>query len=333
MAAYNIYGIGAALVDTEIEVSDTFLVDAGIDKGVMTLVDEARQTELLVALASEDSHLVRKCGGSVCNSVVAASSLGAKTFFSGKVADDSDGALYINDLKDAGVDFHDAGQESGITGKCLVMVTDDAERTMNTFLGASEALSGREIDQAALVDSEWFYVEGYLVTDEARTAATKAAVELAKASGVKIAVSLSDPFVVAVFGEALREMIGSRVDLIFCNKDEAMAFTGKESLEAAAESLKQYTNTFAITDGAKGAITFDGQNTYQSDGIEAAAIDTNGAGDMFAGAFLYAITSGRSYAWAADLANDCGARVVAQFGPRLEAEQFDNIKKKFGINS
>jgi len=331
MATYNIYGIGAALVDTEVEVSDTFLANASIDKGVMTLVDEARQSELLGALASENSHLVRKCGGSVCNSVVAASSLGAKTFFSGKVADDSDGELYINDLKEVGVDFHKAGQESGITGKCLVMVTDDAERTMNTFLGASEDLSEREIDQAALVDSEWFYVEGYLVTDEARTAATKAAVELAKANDVKVAISLSDPFVVSVFGDALRQVIGDGVDLIFCNKDEAMAFTGAESLEAASEALKQYTKTFAITDGANGAMTFDGRSMQQSKGIEAKAIDTNGAGDMFAGAFLYAITSGRDYAWAADLANDCAARVVAQFGPRLEVQQFYDIKNQFGI--
>jgi len=331
MATYNIYGIGAALVDTEVEVSDAFLANASIDKGVMTLVDEVRQAELLGALASEDIKLQRKCGGSVCNSVVAASSLGAKTFFSGKVADDSDGELYINDLQVAGVDFHRAGQESGITGKCLVMVTDDAERTMNTFLGASEALSEREIDQAALVDSEWFYVEGYLVTDEARTLATKVAVETAKANGVKVAISLSDPFVVAVFVDALREVIGGGVDLIFCNKDEAMAFTGTESLEAAAHSLKQYAKTFAITDGANGAITFDGNEMNQSKGADAKAIDTNGAGDMFAGAFLYAITSGKSYAWAASLANDCAARVVAQFGPRLNSSDFDNIKSKFGI--
>jgi sugar/nucleoside kinase (ribokinase family) len=331
MATYNIYGIGAALVDTEIEVSDAFLASAQIDKGVMTLVDETRQSELLAALASENTQMLRKCGGSVCNSVVAASSLGAKTFFSGKVADDSDGQLYINDLQEAGVAFHSAGQEPGITGKCLVMVTDDAERTMNTFLGASEALSAREIDQAALVDSDWFYVEGYLVTDEARTLATKAAVETAKANGVKVAISLSDPFVVAVFGDALREVIGGGVDLVFCNKDEAMAFTGTESLEKAAESLKQYGKTFAITDGANGAITFDGNTMNQSKGVETKAIDTNGAGDMFAGAFLYAITSGKSYSWAASLANDCAARVVAQFGPRLEASEFDVIKTKFGL--
>jgi sugar/nucleoside kinase (ribokinase family) len=312
-------------------VSDAFLADANIDKGVMTLVDEPRQSELLAALASENTQMLRKCGGSVCNSVVAASSLGAKTFFSGKVADDSDGELYINDLQEAGVAFHSAGQESGITGKCLVMVTEDAERTMNTFLGASEALSEREIDQAALVDSEWFYVEGYLVTDEARTLATKAAVEAAKANNVKVAISLSDPFVVAVFGDVLRDVIGGGVDLIFCNKDEAMAFTGTDSLETAAEGLKQYTKTFAITDGANGAITFDGNTMNQSKGVEATAIDTNGAGDMFAGAFLYAITSGKRYAWAAGLANDCAARVVAQFGPRLEASEFDAIKAKFGL--
>ena len=331
MKKYNIYGIGAALVDTEVEVSNAFLSKASIDKGVMTLVDEARQAELIRSLSDESTTMLRKCGGSVCNSVVAASSLGAGTFFSGKVADDADGQLYIDDLREAGVDFHSAGQELGITGKCLVMVTDDAERTMNTFLGVSEGLSAREVDQAALVNSEWFYVEGYLVTDEARTAATKAAVELAKANDVKVAISLSDPFVVSVFGDALRQVIGDGVDLIFCNKDEAMAFTCTESLEAASEALKQYTKTFAITDGAKGAVTFDGVTMNQSKGVDAKAIDTNGAGDMFAGAFLYAITSDRGYAWAADLANDCAARVVAQFGPRLEVQQFYDIKNQFGI--
>jgi sugar/nucleoside kinase (ribokinase family) len=331
MTTYSIYGMGAALVDTEVEVSDAFLSSAQIDKGMMTLVDELRQVELLEALASEGAHMLRKSGGSVCNSVVAASSLGAKTFFSGKVSDDSDGRLFIKDLQDAGVDFHRAGQEPGITGKCLVMVTEDAERTMNTFLGASESLSEREIDYVALVDSNWFYVEGYLVTDQVRALATKTAVEIAKANGVKVAVSLSDPFVVAAFGHALREVIGGGVDLVFCNKNEAMAFTGTDSLEAAAESLKQHIKTFVITDGANGAITFDGDTMIQAKGVEIKAIDTNGAGDMFAGAFLYAITSGKSYAWAADFANNCAARVVAQFGPRLELLEFGVLKSKFGL--
>ena len=142
---------------------------------------------------------------------------------------------------------------------------------------------------------------------------------------------MSDPFVVDIFGDALRHIIGDGVDLIFCNKEEAMAFTGSNTLELAAKDLKQYTKTFAITDGANGAVTFDGEITSRSSGVRAEAIDTNGAGDMFAGAFLYALTSGKDYAWAADLANDCAARVVTQFGPRLDAAQFDAIRIKFGI--
>jgi sugar/nucleoside kinase (ribokinase family) len=331
MEKYNIYGIGGALVDTEVEVSDKFLAYANIDKGVMTLVDEPRQRELLHALSSRDLNLVKKCGGSVCNSVVAASSLGARAFFSGKVADDADGELYISDLNQAGVDFHSADQDPGTTGKCLVMVTEDAERTMNTFLGASDTLSAKEIDKDALKNSEWFYVEGYLVTDEARTRVTKEAVQFAKEHGVKIAISLSDPFVVDVFGDALRDVMGSEVDLVFCNKDEALAFTSSEGLDSAIEKLKLITKSFAITDGAKGAITYDGDSVSKSDGVSAKAIDTNGAGDMFAGAFLYAITSGKSYDWAAKLANDCASRVVAKFGPRLELEEFNAIKAKFDI--
>lgn len=331
MAKYNIYGIGGALVDTEVKVSDKFLADAKIDKGVMTLVNESRQKELLDALSSEDLILLKKCGGSVCNSVVAASILGSKAFFSGKVADDSDGEFYISDLNQAGVDFHSAGQEPGTTGKCLVMVTQDAERTMNTFLGASDTLSTKEIDKDALKNSDWFYIEGYLVTNGARTAVTKDAVEYAKHHGVKIAISLSDPFVVDVFGDALRDVIGSGVDLIFCNKDEALAFTGSNDLDSAIEKLKLTTESFVITDGANGAITYDGDLVSRSEGIPVKPIDTNGAGDMFAGAFLYAITSGRGYEWAAGLANDCASRVVTKFGPRLELKEFDKIKVKFGI--
>ena len=331
MAKYDIYGIGGALLDTEVEVSDEFLSSAKIDKGVMTLVDEHRQKELLQALSSGDLNLVKKCGGSVCNSVVAASSLGSKSFFSGKVADDADGELYVSDLNRAGVDFQSAEKESGMTGRCLVMVTQDAERTMNTFLGVSETLSAKEVDKKALKDSEWFYVEGYLMTDEARTATVKKAVEFAQEQGVKIAISRSDPLVVDLFGDALRDVMGSGVDLVFCNRDEALVFAGAEDLDLAIENLKLVAKSFAITDGANGSITYDGEALVRSEGVSVKAIDTNGAGDMFAGAFLYAITSGRGYEWAAKLANNCAARVVEKFGPRLDLEEFGVIKAKFGI--
>ena len=328
MARYDIYGIGGALVDTEVEVSDKFLADARIDKGVMTLVDESRQSELLQALSSEDLTLLKKCGGSVCNSVVAASSLGSKAFFSGKVADDADGELYVSDLKRAGVDFHSAGQDPGTTGKCLVMVTKDAERTMNTFLGASETLSSKEINREALKDSEWFYVEGYLVTDEARTKAIRDAVEFAKEQGAKIAISLSDPFVVDVFGDALHEVMGSGVDLVFCNKDEALAFTGSDDLDSAIEKLKLITKTFAITDGAEGAITFDGEQVLRSDGVSARAVDTNGAGDMFAGSFMHAYLQGYDIKACAEFSNFASSKIVETFGPRLSADGYAEVANK-----
>ena len=331
MKKYHIYGIGAALVDTEVVVSDAFLQNNGIEKGVMTLVDEPRQAELLKAFSADSHHLIKKSGGSACNTVIAAAHFGAKTFFSGKVAADDDGEHFVGDLLDSGVTFHAASPETGVTGKCLVMVTDDAERTMNTYLGASDQLTGREIDESAVRESEWLYIEGYLLTDDTRADLIKAVVTNAKASGVKVALSLSDPFVAQIFADNLRAVIGDGVDLVFCNKDEALAFTQTETLGDACGALKQSAKNFAVTDGAQGAIIFDGQATVSVPGVPADAVDTNGAGDMFAGAFLYAVTAGRDFKWAAELANESAARVVGQFGPRLDAIEFDSIKQTFGL--
>ena len=331
MKKYQIYGIGAALVDTEVVVSDEFLKLNAIEKGVMTLVDESRQTELLNAFIADKRHLMKKSGGSACNTVIASANFGARTFFSGKVAADDDGEHFVGDLADSGVTIHTASPEAGVTGKCLVMVTDDAERTMNTYLGASELLTGREIDETALLESEWLYIEGYLLTDDARAALIKDVVTTAKNAGVKVALSLSDPFVAQIFADNLRAVIGDGVDLVFCNKDEALAFTQTETFDEACEALKQSAKTFAVTDGAQGVIVFDGQETVIVPGVPADAVDTNGAGDMFAGAFMYAVTAGRDFRWAAELANESAARVVGQFGPRLDAIEFDSIKQTFGI--
>lgn len=295
MSGYIIYGIGSALVDAEVTISDAFLFENSIEKGVMTLVDEKYQTDLLSVLTAQDVEVFRTCGGSACNSIVAAANLGARVFFSGKVAGDPDGELYTDRLKESGVVFHSAIQEPGTTGKCLVMVTDDAERTMHTFLGASEKLSIREIDFGALVDSEWLYIEGYLLTDEARTKVIKTVLDFARAHGVKIALNLSDPVVVTVFRKSLLEIIGDGVNLILCNKDEAIAFTDAVTLENAVDDLKIYAKTFVITDGKDGAMVYDGQVTWRSPGVPTDACDTNGAGDVFAGAFLYGISTGRGF--------------------------------------
>ena len=326
MPNYKIYAIGAALVDTEVEVSDSFLSGHAIDKGVMTLVDRSRQTELISSLNRNGKKLLKQSGGSACNSVVAAAQLGSKTYFSGKVAHDDDGKLFAADLSQAGVSHSFMPESQGVTGKCLVMVTADAERTMNTYLGVSDNFSEMEINQTALVDSEWFYVEGYLQADDRRTAVVISAVEFAKRQGVKVCLSLSDPFVAQLFADNLKSVIGDGIDLIFCNRDEALAFTGAADLSEAAESLKSYAKTFAITDGAKGATIFDGNSLLKVPGLKAKAIDTNGAGDMFAGAFLYAITSGASYLKAAELANKAAAMVVERFGPRLKQADFELLQ-------
>ena len=341
MKKYQIYGVGAALVDTEVVVTNEFLSTHKIDKGIMTLVDEERQFELLAALDSH--HVKRSCGGSACNTIVAASCFGSTGFYSAKVAEDDDGRFFIEDLQATGVDFHyvaanaranasaSASASASITGKCLVMVTDDAERTMNTFLGASLELTSNEIDETSLISSEWLYLEGYLVTDESRTNVAVQAMELAKANQVKTSLSLSDPFVVQVFGDNLLKVIGNGIDLLFCNSHEARSFTNTQSTEAAAEQLKKYAKTFVITRGAEGSLSFDGTDLVQTAGVSANAVDTNGAGDMFAGAFLYAINAGHNYAWAAKFANAASARVVSQFGPRIDAVEYEQIKQQFRI--
>lgn len=322
MSKYDIYGIGAALVDTEIEVTDPDLSQLNIEKGVMTLVDEKRQHELLNSL---HGHLVaskRASGGSAANSVIAASYFGAKTFYSCRVANDENGDFYLKDLRNAGVDYHtENGKDGGITGKCLVMITPDAERTMNTFLGISEQLCEADIDDAALKASQYVYIEGYLVTSATGQPAAISLRKKAEAYGVKTALSLSDPAIVKFFHEGMCKMVGDGVDLLFCNELEAQSFTQTDNLESAFEALKTSARSFAITLGSKGALIFDGQSRIEVAAPAVTAIDTNGAGDMFAGSFLYALSQGQDYRTAGQLGCKAAAQVVSQFGPRLQPEQ------------
>lgn len=325
MSRYAVYGMGAALVDTEVEVSDDFLAQAGIAKGLMTLVDEARQQELMQHL---QPHLVgarRASGGSAANSVIAAALLGSRCFFSGKVADDDNGRFYLQDMKNAGVAYPDQALSAGITGKCLVMITADAERTMNTFLGISETLSTEQIDEAALQASQYLYLEGYLVTSDSGRAAAIRARELAQQHGVRTALSFSDPGIVAHFRDGLKTMIGEQIDLVFCNEAEALSWAETDNLDTAIAAIRRVAKTFAITRSAAGALLFDGEQLIEVPGFPVKAVDTNGAGDMFAGTFLHAISQGYRWADAGRLANYAASRVVSHYGPRLPAAAFPEI--------
>jgi sugar/nucleoside kinase (ribokinase family) len=322
---YHIYGIGAALVDTEIDVSDQDLAQLEITKGHMTLVDAEKQQAIMAYLADHTIHNKRS-GGSAANSVIAASYFGAKTFYSCKVANDDNGNFYHHDMQVAGVACNGIEPSAaGETGKCLVLITPDAERTMLTHLGISETLCSQTLNAAAIAQTQYAYIEGYLVTSPTGRAAAIQLRETAEQHGVKTALSLSDPGMVEFFGDGLREMIGGGVDLLFCNEDEACGFTACSDMQSAAEALKKYAKTFAITCGSRGALIFDGEQLHTIASHAVKAIDSNGAGDMFAGAFLYAITHGYSWVEAGNLASRAAAEVVSHYGPRLVAEKHAQI--------
>ncbi len=325
---YHIYGIGNALVDKEFEVSDDFFAAAGIQKGVMTLIDADQQAHLLELLQAHYGLKKRACGGSAANTIIGASYFGAKTFYTCNVASDESGDFYVADLKAAGVDTNmDGERDQGVTGKCLVMVTPDAERTMNTYLGITSDLHEKHIHEDALASSEYVYIEGYLVTSDTSRAAAIRVRELARKHSVKIAMTFSDPAMVQFFKDGLLEMLGEGVDLLFCNEQEAMLLAGSDNLDDALVTLKQHAKAFAVTLGAKGALAFDGQTLHEIAPHVVKAVDSNGAGDMFAGAFLYAITHGHDFAAAGRLASAASAQVVSQFGPRLNPEQHAPLKQ------
>jgi sugar/nucleoside kinase (ribokinase family) len=327
---YHVYGLGAALVDTEISVSDADLAQMKINKGVMTLVDETRQTELIDYLSDHLVNSSKASGGSAANTIIAASYFGSSNVFSCKVADDHFGKLYLDDIKAAGVVYpQHIKLSSGITGKCLVMITPDAERTMNTFLGISETLSVNELDLDAIAQSEYVYIEGYLVTSPSGRIAAITCREHAQVSGAYTALSLSDPAMVQFFRDGLLDMIGNGVDLLFCNSDEAIGFTQTKNIEEATEALKQYAKHFAITCGNKGALIFDGKQLINIAAHPVRAVDTNGAGDMFAGAFLYALSQQNDYKKAGEFASFAASKVVSQFGPRLKPTQYAEVLENF----
>lgn len=330
MKKYHVYAIGNALVDMEFTVTDDFLAEHKIDKGVMTLVDEDLQHRLYNAL--KDSGGKQASGGSAANTIIAVSQFGGKAFYSCKVANDETGDFYVKDLASAGIDTNlHQERENGVSGKCIVMVTPDAERTMHTFLGISETVSESELDEAALCDSQYLYLEGYLVSsDSARNAAIKAK-QIAEANNVKTALTFSDPNMVNFFKDGLNEMVGDGVDLLFCNRQEALTWADTDNIEAACAKLKTIAKAFAITLGADGALVFDGNQEHLINAYPTKAIDTNGAGDMFAGAFLYALTHGHDFATAGSFANRAAARIVAHFGPRLPAADYPEIRQAHGL--
>lgn len=322
---YDVYGIGNAIVDIVTEVEHSFFEANEVEKGVMTLVDEKRQLQLMKAIDMKKSKM--SGGGSAGNTVVAVNQFGGKSFYSCLVAHDELGKFFLDDLKRNGVEtnlrYEDCPQ--GHSGRCLVMTSPDAQRTMNTFLGVSSFLSPEHLDEQAIKDSSYLYLEGYLVASPKGLDAMKAAKKIAENNRVHVALTFSDPSMVKYFSKQMEEIVGASVDLLFCNDEEAMIFTGTTNILEAREKLKQVAKRFAITLGANGALIYDGDTFIQIEPYKVRAVDTNGAGDMFAGAFLYGITHRHSFAEAGKLASLASSRVVAQWGPRLQPAQAQTV--------
>ena len=330
MKKFNVYGIGHALVDMEFTVTDDFLNKMELPKGTMQLVNATQQENILAALGTTVAH--RSCGGSASNTMIGLAQFGGSGFHSCKVANDETGDFFAADMHNNGVENSLNNQNHpGATGKCLVLITPDAERTMCTNLAISETFSIDNLSEEHLAQAEYLYIEGYLVSAPSTCAAAVAAAKMARKLGVKVALTFSDVFMIKLFREGMEQIIGDGVDLLFCNENEALEYTGSTTLEAAATELTKISRQFGLTLGSEGATLYDGKKMMQISGVATKAIDSNGAGDLFAGTFLYGITHGLSFPEAGKLACHASSVLVTQYGARLKKGQAQDIFKKAGV--
>ena len=329
MKKIDVYALGNALVDVEYQVSEAQLQTLGIDKGVMTLIDQTELAQLKNKLGHTVSHH-RQSGGSAANSLISIAQLGGQAYLSCRVADDDMGRFYLQDLKLAGVQHNqDTSAQDKPTGQCLVMVTPDADRTMNTCLGVAADLSVEQIDQTALATARYLYLEGYLVTGESSFAALQQAIKIARQHETRTALTLSDPNIVNFFKPQLVTLIESGLDIVFANQDEAMAYTDTDSPEQAGQQLAQCCPHVVITRGAEPTIVIEQGKVTHHPVQSVEPLDTLGAGDSFAGGYLYGLTQSYTITQAARLASLLAGKLVTRFGPRLDSKTTCQILQDF----
>ena len=325
--SFGVFGIGNTLVDIEAQVSDQTLEQLGYTKGVMTLVEHEAQTGVLTALHDHPRH--RCAGGSAANTMLGVAGFGGRAAYAGKVGEDELGAFCLDDMRKAGVAI-DVPPGEGSTGTCVVLITEDAQRTMLTHLGASSNLSCQDIDEQRIRESAYIYVEGYLWTNDSTRETALHAIKLAEEHGVKIALTASDPFLITLFKDAFWDLIKGPVDLLFCNLEEARSLTNEEDAGACGRILSEHAGLVAVTQGADGSMLFDADQTIEIEGVPVQAIDTTGAGDMYAAGLLYGLTNGLTLRESGRLASHASARVVSQLGARLNqpftAEELQSLR-------
>lgn len=313
-------GLGNALVDLEYKVSDEELSAFGVEKGGMTLTDASRQLEMIQALGDRKAH--HCSGGSAANTVIAFAQFGGTAAYSSILGDDHYGSFYASEFRDMGIVLS-ADQVAGeTTGSCLVLITPDSERTLNTTLAVNQYFTQQHVREDVIAASEWLYIEGYKLTDENGAEAVDVALHYAKKHDTNVAVSCSDGFIVDVFGDRLRSVL-RHTHLVFANEREAAALAGEESADTAYAKLASDFSHVVVTKGAHGSrVRWNGIEAH-APAFAVDAVDATGAGDMYAGAFLYGVLHGYHPEHAARLASYASSRVVAQFGARLKTSHLD----------
>lgn len=329
MTTVDLFAIGNALIDQEFKVSDDFLDQQKLQKGTMQLSDEETQRQLYTYLKSTQTDKGQSSGGSAANTTVAFSALGGSAFYGCRVGNDALGSIYLDGLKAAGISITERSISEGVTGTCMVLISPDSERTMQTFLGITTELTEAQIDFTPLKTAQWLYIEGYLSSSPTARQTVLQAKAIARSYGVKVALSLSDPAMVQYAKDGLDAFIGDGIDVLFCNEQEALMFTQHADLEAARQELLQKCQIVVITQGANGALVSTQQNHFHVAGRRVEAVDTNGAGDAFAGAFMYALNQNLSLDRCAQLAILISSEVVSQFGPRLNVAQYAKLLNDF----
>ncbi len=312
---FQLCGLGNAIVDIFLEVNDSEFQLLNFERGTMRLVDINEQKLLLTRYQKNEPKLVS--GGSVANSTIAFSQLGGDAAFIGCVGDDRYGLFYASEFEELGIDIGNPIIVNETTGTCVCVITPDAERTMRTCLAVSSHLAAKHVEERRIQSSDWLFIEGYVFANpETGQTAIREAIKLAKKHGTKIAITCSDAFVPAVFGDALREAI-AQADLFFCNESEACAVAQTTTAEEAFAKLKATIPSVVVTHGPKGVLIRHAGVEAHVPAVLSEPKDLTGAGDMLAGAFLYGITHGVAPAKAAKAACYLAHKVITQVGARL----------------
>ncbi len=314
-ARYDVLAVGNAIVDVISPADEAFLRTHELEKGAMTLVDDDRSHRLYAAMAPG----VRTSGGSAANTVAGVASLGGRAAYVGKVADDELGAVFADDMRAGGVAFEGTPLAGAATGRCMVNVTADGQRTMATYLGASSRLTPADVDEAAVAAADIVYLEGYLFDPPEARAAFAVAARAAKAAGRRVAMTLSDVFVVERHRRALLDFL-PQVDVLFANAAEAGALFETDDPAVAMEALSRQVTVAAVTLGAQGSVVrYDGEHAQVEAAPVSQVVDTTGAGDQYAAGFLFGLARGRPLEACARLGALAAAEVIAHVGPRPQS--------------